>query len=327
MENPVDIYKPYKPLKNAILAANLKHTQCNILLKTLREFPFNLNFLLRDARTILNTPIIVVTRFIQRIAGGEYLYIGFKLTLEKKLQSIPANMMPEIIIIDFSTDGAKVDKGKRQLWPFQYRIVNIEDKRPVIADVFVCIHKPTNAFDFFDQFISEIIDAREEGGIIINNKRIPLRIRCFIADAPARAFALNHAGHNSSNPCSKCKIEGRHYMGRMVFEGIGHSLRTDEEYRNIIDGDHHRGRSPLAEIVGLVMQVPFEGMHLVWIDNVKKALLANIEGKYKVHRLPGRKLDILDSKMVQLKMYCPSDFNRKPNAMTAIHSFKATELR
>ena len=73
-----------RALKNAILAANLKHTQCNILLKTLREFPFNLNFLPRDARTILNTPAIVVTRFIQRVAGGKYLHIDFKLTLEKK---------------------------------------------------------------------------------------------------------------------------------------------------------------------------------------------------------------------------------------------------
>ena len=77
-------------LRIASLAANLIHTQCNVLLKTLREFPFSFNFRPRDARTIFNTPTVVVTRLIQRIAGGEYLHIDFNLTLEKKLKSLPA---------------------------------------------------------------------------------------------------------------------------------------------------------------------------------------------------------------------------------------------
>lgn len=114
-----------KALKNAFLAANLKHTQINIILRTLREFPFGLNFLPKDARTILQTPTTVANEVIQNMAGGEYLHVGFKLTLMKKLKQIPADMVPERIIIDFSTDGAKVNKGSKQFWPIQYRILNI----------------------------------------------------------------------------------------------------------------------------------------------------------------------------------------------------------
>ena len=82
----------------------------------------------------------------------------------------------------------------------------------------------------------------------------------------------------------------------------------------------------MAEILELVTQVLFEGMHLVWIGNVKKALLANTEGKYKVRRLPSRKLDIIDLRMVQVQKHCPSDFNCKPDKIITIHNFKATEL-
>ena len=119
----------------------------DILLNTLGEFPFDLNFVPGDARTILNTPTVVITTFIQRIAGGEYLHIGFKFTLEKKPKGFPGSMLRGTIIIDFSTDRAKVDICKRQFWALQYRIFNILDQRPVIAGIFVVKHKPTNAFD------------------------------------------------------------------------------------------------------------------------------------------------------------------------------------
>lgn len=300
--------------------------QCNVLLKSLRQFPFNLNFLPKDARTILQTPSIVATQLIHQIAGGEYLHIGFKSTLKKKLERVPLNVLPEVVVIDFSTDGARLNKGSKQFWPIQYRILNIDDKRPIIAGVFIGLSKPTNPFDFFEQFVQELLEVRNVG-ILINNRRVFFRVHCFIGDGPARAFILNHSGHNSSSPCSKCKVEGEWYMRRMTFDGVGFALRTDEEYRNLVDEDHHHGRSPIVELLGLVTQVPFKGLHALWLGNVKKVLAANIEGVYKVQRLGARNLNILDSRMEQLQEYCPSEFNRRPNKMTAFRSFKGTELR
>jgi len=50
-------------------------------------------------------------------------------------------------------------------------------------------------------------------------------LKCFIADAPARAFILNHRSHTSNRPCSKCKISGTRCEGRYTFRGVVHSLR------------------------------------------------------------------------------------------------------
>ena len=196
--------------------------------------------------------------------------MGFKDGLLRKLKIIPENKLPEHIEIDFSIDEGNLNKGVQwQFWPHQFRIYNISDKRPMIAGVFKGQHKPSNAHDFFDMFTTEINEVIREGGINLNGIKLPLRIRCFIADAPARAMVLNHYSHNSSYACSECVVEGHRsavpgYRDTMVFLGIRHRLRTSKIYRNCIDEDHHQGESPLSLLpMELTTQVPFEIMHLV----------------------------------------------------------------
>lgn len=114
-ENPDELKK--RALRNAFLNANLKHGQGNVLLRTLRDFPFNLTCLPKDTRTLLETPAVVATRHVQHILGGEYLHIGFKRRLIKKLESLDEDMLPEFVEIEFSTDGAQIHKsGTAQVW-------------------------------------------------------------------------------------------------------------------------------------------------------------------------------------------------------------------
>lgn len=103
------------------------------------------------------------------------------------------------------------------------------------------------------------------GEINFHGRKISIQLRCFIADAPARAFILNHRGHMSAQPCSKCKISGIHSEGRYNFNNINCLPRTDEEYITRVGEDHHKeGTSPLSMIpMNMVSQVPFEYMHLV----------------------------------------------------------------
>ena len=63
-------YLQKEALKNAFSAANINHTQGNILLKALRDFPFNLISLPKDARTVCNTTTIVARTKGQQTAGG-----------------------------------------------------------------------------------------------------------------------------------------------------------------------------------------------------------------------------------------------------------------
>ncbi|XP_043474343.1 uncharacterized protein LOC122506302 isoform X1 [Leptopilina heterotoma] len=320
-----------RSLKNAFLAANINHSQGNVLLKTLRQFPFNMYWLPKDSRTVMNTPTIVASTRVQNLAGGQYLHIGFKKTLVKKLENIPVNLLPDTIDIDFSTDGAKVDKGADQFWPHQYRILNIDDDRPIIAGIFQGNHKPSNPFEFYEAFAQELMDV-QENGVLVRNKLCFLNVRLFIADAEARAFVLNHYKHNSTNPCSKCKVEGHRstvpgFERTMVFPGDEHPLRTDEEYQNLIDEDHQKGGSPLAALLPLVKRVPFEVLHSVYLGNTKKILCAQVGGQFGFRRLNVRKLQILDARMSELILFCPSDFNRRPQVLTKYHAFKGTEFR
>lgn len=86
-----------------------------------------------------------------------------------------------------------------------------------------------------------------------------MELRAFIADAPARSWTLNHFGHTSSNPCSKCRVIGTRYEDQMVFMGINHRLRTDDEYSQLEDENHHKGPTPLTRLpMGMVSQVPVE---------------------------------------------------------------------
>lgn len=320
-----------RKLKYAFLSAGLTHQQGNIISKTLREEPFQLVHLPKDARTILNTPSFVASRSIHKIAGGEYLHVGFKNGLLKKLESIDINKLPEYVEIDFSTDGANLDrKGSWCFWPHQFRILNIGDKRPVIAGVYKGRHKPSNAHEFFEPLITEITEVIANGGIDIKGQRLPLRIRCFIGDAPARAMVFNHFGQNSSKPCSKCKVEGTYIGNRrpLVYLGTQCELRTDEECRNCVDDDHHRGHSALSPLpMNLVNDVPFEGMHLLYLGNVKKFCEGQVDNKFSCPKLSGRKLEILNSRMIQLTEYCPTEFNRRPREITQYKHFKATEYR
>lgn len=66
--------------------------------------------------------------------------------------------------------------------------------------------------------------------MVIQNKKREIIIRCFIADAPARAFALNHLGHNSKYPCIRCWVQGKSVrQGVMVFTKLYSTAREVNE--------------------------------------------------------------------------------------------------
>ena len=320
-------------LRNKCLSVNLNHVQVKRLLRTLRNAPFNLHYLPKDPRTLLETPTVVVKNIVQNVAGDRYLHFGFKLLLQRKLESVPDNLLPDRIEIDFSTDGGRVFKSTlQQFWPIQFRIFNVAPKKPIIAGCYLGHKKPSNAFDFLNPLVTEVVELIEQGGIDVRGRLLPLHIRCFIADAPARAFVLNHYGHNAPYACSKCKVEG-HYSSvpnferTRVFTGKGRQERTDDEYRAVLDEDHHKGPSPLSRIMGLVTQVPFEVMHLIYIGVLKRLLEAQINGSYGFRRLNARKMNILDSRLSSLECYCPSEFNRRPLKLSLFNLYKATMFR
>ena len=146
---------------------------------------------------------------------GIYWHIEFVKSLETHLSFYNESDIPAILEIESNTDGLSLSRSNpHQFWPIQYRVTNIAGFKPLIVGVYKGPGKPSNCRNFFNTFIDEVEKARQLGGILANNKRIPFKLKSFVADAPARALILNHYGHNSTNPCSKCKVTGFRFENR-----------------------------------------------------------------------------------------------------------------
>lgn len=269
---------------------------------------------------------------LRTVGSGTYLHIGFEKAITNILQNVPLQLIPNKLFVDINTDGASEDRsGIIQIWPLQCMIANIYQSRPETIGIYRGKKKPENAMDFFSDLLTECEKLNIKGGISFNNRIIPWEFRAFIADAPARAFVLNHYRHMSYNPCSKCKITGvLSDKGHVIFPSINNDIRIDKEYRERIDEDHHKaGDTPIAALFkDIVVQTPFEYMHLVLLGIVKKTLSAFVSGKYgKNTKLSKYQIDIISNRLNNIVSYCPREFNCKPRSISEYGNFKATECR
>lgn len=132
----------------------MSHVQGNNILALLRSHQC-FSFLPKDIRTLLRTPKIPVEIF--NVEPGEYLHLGFKSTLINSLQSTSPSLIPSSLQIDFSTDGATLDKsGNIIIWPIQCRIANIPNAKPEVLGIYRGSHKPSGAGQFFSKFVISI---------------------------------------------------------------------------------------------------------------------------------------------------------------------------
>lgn len=313
-------------LASCFVDNNLTHVQGNSILALLRTHSCFSN-LPKDVRTLLCTPRNGVV--ISNVEPGQYIHFDLETGIVESLSNTAT--IPTELELDFHTDGCSLDKaGTVHLWPIQCRVCNMEQTKPIIVGIYKGSQKSYDPNSFFKAFINDVRTIMSNGGITFNGNKVPIKLRSFIADAPARAFILNHRGHMSSRPCSKCKISGTLYEGRNVFIGINHPLRTDEEYIRGLDEDHHKeGISPLSMLpIRMSSQVPFEYMHLVCLGVMKKLLTAWVYGKYsKTSKLSGRLISVICERLHVLRQYCPSDFARHPRSLDICSKYKATEFR
>ncbi|XP_074115315.1 uncharacterized protein LOC141537983 [Cotesia typhae] len=311
-------------LAKCFVENKLNQTQINAILKVLRIHP-QLQFLPENSRSLMSTPRDKVA--VKEMPPGEYLQMGLEKMLRRILDRVPSESIPEKLLIDFSTDGAELNK-EIALWLIQFRVVNLQYDKPELLGIYKGDKKPQSFTNFFAYFVNEVKDILKKGGIEYKKRKIPIELRCFIADAPARSSVLNHRGHTSKFPCSKCCVEGSYSAGSNRFPGVNHKSRTDADYRVLKDVDHHEGKSALDELpIDLVHQVPFDYMHLVCLGVMKKTVESVVFGKCALKKLPCFKVTLLSNRLMTLQLYCPREFARIPRELDKLSNFKATEFR
>ncbi|XP_076664960.1 uncharacterized protein LOC143367220 [Andrena cerasifolii] len=321
-------------LASCFVDNNLTHVQGDNILSLLRTHSC-FSQLPQDVRTLVCTPRNPAATFV--VPPGEYIHFDLEAEIIKSLPNTLSVSFVRQLELDFHTDGCSLDKSSSiHIWPVQCRISNIPQIKPIVVGIYKGPQKPHDPNIFFEKFIADVRAIMSNGGINFHSTELPVRLRCFIADAAARAFALNHRGYMSIRPCSKCTVSGtlngRHY----AFNGIHHFPRTDEDYIRQLETSqetsqkHHKlGTSPLSLLqIGMVSQVPFEFMHLVCLGVVKKLLSAWVHGEYSpFSKLRRRHISILSTRLKSLNRYCPSDFARRPRAIELCSKYKATEFR
>ncbi|XP_032684038.1 uncharacterized protein LOC116850181 [Odontomachus brunneus] len=249
--------EPSFTLASCFVDSNLTHNQGNSVLAILRTHTCFIN-LPKDVKTLLNTPrhrVVLCT-----VEPEEYIHFDLEIALVESLCNAPFVSRIGELELDFNTDGCTLDKsGIVQIWPIQCRISNLHNTKPIVVGIYKGAQKPYDATALFEKFIADVKTIFSNGGINFRGTLILIKLRAFVADAPARAFVLNHCGHTSYYPCSKCKVHGMQIDGRTVFHGLHHPVRTDEDYRLRRDDNHHKeGTSPLSVLLmGMVSQVPF----------------------------------------------------------------------
>ena len=287
------------------------------------------------ARTFYGTPRKAAKPI--EVFPGEYLHLGLANELFEILEENCTDQIPNIIQIDLATDGAKLNK-EYCVWPILCRVFNVNKSRIGIVGIYVGKKQPNSSVQFFQSLVDEVREIKQKGGIMFKNKLISLQFRCFIADALARAFALNHKYCTAEKPCFKCHVKGVYYINKnkrketktMVYLGTNHDLRTTKEYEDRSDLDFY---SPEPSALDNIFPKPlfavlFEYMHLVLLGVMCKLLSAWLDGKFnRLERMSGHDSNTAARRLSLMHEYVPEEFARKPQDIADYEDFKATEFR
>lgn len=106
-------------------------------------------------------------------------------------------------------DGLPLSKSSTlQFWPILGRVDQCYNYGVFLIGLYCGYSKPIDANQFLKQFIDEM-NILQERGIIFKSVVYNIRIRCIVADAPARSFIKYVKGHNAYYGCERCFRNGK----------------------------------------------------------------------------------------------------------------------
>jgi hypothetical protein len=308
-----------KQIQRWSLEFGIQQTAVSSLLKILKSHECLKN-LPSDSRALLSTKRNFLVR---EVLPGSYVHFGFTNGLNRYLRCVGSLSLRLNVLI--SVDGIPIsNSSKSEFWPILCRVN--ESERPFCVGIYHGTSKPDCQNDYLKDFVDEVKVLLQQG-FIHENQTLEFCLSGFICDAPARAFITCTKYHSGFSACSKCTQVGERYENRTVFSSFIPCKRDDNTFRSTTD-DHFRGATILSELnFGLVSRIPFEFMHLICLGVVKKLVNLWIGGKPKYCKFNSAKIAHISKKLVQLKPFICSDFNRQPRILAEVPRWKATEFR
>ena len=105
-------------------------------------------------------------------------------------------------------------------------------------------------------------------------------------------------------------------------------LRNDNDFFLQKDKEHHRRRSILCDVgIGMVSKFPLDYMHLVALGVMRRLMHAWVRGEHYSVLLGPRDREKINTGLLELRKFCPWEFNRKPRGLKELDRWKATKFR
>ena len=215
--------------------------------------------------TIYRTPSAVDTEVK---CGGTYKYLGIELGIKKYVNH--KAITDNVIKLIFNIDGVPLFKSSNtQAWPI---LCQINKGQIFVVALYTGENKPTPVQEYLADFIDELKSLLSQR-IVISHHVYTLFLVVFLCDAPARSFLKCTIGHIGYWSCERCLVKGT-WSGRVVFNGEEqHSLRTDNDFGQMLYQNHQKGLSPMLQLkVRCVSMFPLDYMHFVCLGAVRRII-------------------------------------------------------
>lgn len=281
--------------------------------------------------TLMGTPKNVDINSVAVGETGHYMHMG----IGKYFMNIKHNSILSLdrIELDIGIDGIQFfASSKLKGWPIIGRVQGVNVVPPFLIGIYVGSEKPSSFDDYLAPLCDEYDLIKQENGVLINGKRIPLHIRAFVCDSPARCDVTSTHHHNHHNGCHKCIQPSTFENGARVYNSKIGTLRTDESFFNRQDLSHHSdlhgaswSRLELSNI-RMVSQFPLDVMHQIDLGTTK-TILTLIKTRKNMNPLLKSNIKKMSILYESYAKNTPREFARPPRSFSDLPLFKATELR
>lgn len=157
----------------------INHEQLRGLLKIWDEH-VPLPALPLDPRTVLETPRTIV------IKNNNYWHRGLRNGILKMLQG--CSNVPGVLSLKINSDGLTISKSSgMECWPILVELAEFPKIAPEIIGIYCGLRKPKDLEAYLREFVNELNDCMSNG-LIRNGRTLNVKLKCFIADSPARAL-------------------------------------------------------------------------------------------------------------------------------------------
>lgn len=308
---------------------SVTNSAVNGLLKILRRSETHLP---KDARTILGTMTGNENYHIKAIGKGSYVYLGLTSSLNDVLSSVDLSRFrdTETLFLQVNVDGLRLfNSSATDMWPILGRITKPFVSVPFVIGLYCGKTKPESVHDFLEDFVREVTHL-QTGPIDVVGFPAPVSIsvQCFVCDTPARAFIKQTKGHSGYYGCDKCTQRGA-WCDKVIFPDVDAPLRTDLDFRNHTNPEHHNHPSPLEILdVDMVTQFPLDYMHLVCLGVMKRLIFLWIKSPVsKGVRVSANSVLTVSRILIYFQQHLPVEFSRKCRSLDEVERWKATEFR